>query len=192
MPTERADKHLIEEVQRGHIEATEQLYQRYYQRLVELARRQMNWRLRGVEGSSDLVQSVLRSVFELIREERVQLPEDGDLWPLLVRIALNKIRNKAKYWKRERRDQNRLSSLSGIDAVQKEPTPEDVAALDETVKELFAHFSDRRQAVLSRLLQDYKVGEIAAELGISERTVYNTRMAAAEVLRELIMTQSSQ
>ena len=191
MPTERVDKQLIEAVQKGQVEATEKLYQRYYQRLVELTRKQMNWRLRGVEGSSDLVQSVLLSVFELIREERVTVPEDGDLWPLLVRISLNKIRNKAKFWKRERRDQNRLSSLTGMDAVRKDPSPEEVAALNETVKEMFGHFSERRQAVLSRLLQDYGVGEIASELGISERTVYNTRMAAAEVLRELIATQSS-
>jgi DNA-directed RNA polymerase specialized sigma24 family protein len=133
----------------------------------------------------------LLSVFELIREERVQLPEDGDLWPLLVRISLNKIRNKAKFWNRDRRDQNRLSSLTGMDAVRKDPSPEDVAALNETVKELFGRFSERRQAVLSLLLQDYGVGEIANELGISERTVYNTRVAAAEVLRELITTQSS-
>ena len=63
--------------------------------------------------------------------------------------------------------------------------------LNETIKELFGQFSERRQAVLSLLLQDYGVSEVAKQIGVSDGTVYNTRMAAAEVLRELIETQSS-
>jgi RNA polymerase sigma factor (sigma-70 family) len=191
MTLERGDKELIEAVQAGEAQAAEHLFERYYFRLIELARRQMGWRLRSTVGSSDLVQSVLLSVFELIREERVQVPPDGALWPLLVRISLNKIRNQAKFWRRGRRDQERVSSVTELELVQKEPSPEDVAMLNETIKELFGQFSERRQAVLSLLLQDYGVAEVAKQIGVSERTVYNTRVAAGEVLRELIETQSS-
>jgi RNA polymerase sigma factor (sigma-70 family) len=191
MAVERGDKELIEAFQAGQVEAAGHLFERYYYRLIELARRQMGWRLRSTVGSSDLVQSVMLSVFELIREDRVQVPPEGALWPLLVRISLNKIRNQSKYWKRARRDQDRVTSAAELQIVQKEPSPEDVAVLNETIKELFGQFSDRRQAVLSLLLQDFGVSEVAERIGVSERTVYNTRIAAAETLRELIESESA-
>jgi DNA-binding NarL/FixJ family response regulator len=51
---------------------------------------------------------------------------------------------------------------------------------------LLAQFAPRRQSILRLALEGYGVGEIAASIGVSERTVYETRREAAHCLTRLL------
>jgi DNA-binding NarL/FixJ family response regulator len=49
-----------------------------------------------------------------------------------------------------------------------------------------APFSDRRRQIVELILAGEPVGQIAAQMGTTERTIYNTRRAAAKILEEAL------
>src|SRR4051812_28751710 len=181
------DQQLIAAYQQGDEAAASELFERYYIRLLDLIRGQLGWKLREVEGSTDVAQSVLRSFFSQIRQNHVQIGPDNSLWPLLVTIALNKMRNRGKFWQRECRDPSRQVPLEAQDdPLEQGPSPQDVVAVKELVDRLLEPFSDRRRKIIELILEGRPVGEIATELGTTERTVYNTRKAAAKILEQVL------
>ena len=182
-----SDEQLLLAYRQGSQQAATVLFERYYVRLLELVRRQLGWRLKEVEGSTDVAQSVLRSFFSQIGDEGVTLGPDDSLWPLLVTMTLNKVRNLGKFWQREKRDLGRQVTLEGKnDPLERGPSPEDAAAVKELVEQLLAPFSDRRRKILERILEGESAVSIASEIGTTERTVYNTRRAAAKILEQVL------
>jgi DNA-directed RNA polymerase specialized sigma24 family protein len=181
------DQQLILAYRQGDEEAATALFERYYIRLLELIRRQLGWQLKEVEGSTDVAQSVLRSFFSQIRNRSVQLGPDDSLWPLLVTIALNKVRNLGRFWQREKRDPDRQVPLNAEnDPLEHGPSPQDVAAVKELIGRLLEPFSDRRRRMIELILEGQPVGEIATQVGATQRTVYNTRRAAAKILEQVL------
>ena len=185
-PHEPDDQQLIAALGKDQGAAAEQLFARYYQRLVGHVQRKMGARLKQSETASDVAQSVFRSVFGRGQQEQIALEEGSSLWPLLTTIALNKIRNRARYWGRERRDRSRQAPLTDATFLQGDPTPADQAILEELVEQVLAAFPERRQQILKLVLQGYSVGETAEQIGVSERTVYETRRKADEILRQYL------
>jgi len=187
------DQKLIAAYRQGDEAAATELLEKYYVRLLELIRRQLGWKLRDLEGSTDVAQSVFRSFFSQVRENRVQIAPDNSLWPLLVTIALNKVRNLGKYWQREKRDPGRQVRLEGQDdPLENGPSPQDVAAVKELVDRLLEPFSPRRRRIIELILEGEAVGQIAQQVGATERTVYNTRRAAAKILEQVLASSGSQ
>jgi len=187
------DQKLIAAYRQGDEAAATELLEKYYVRLLELIRRQSGWKLRDLEGSTDVAQSVFRSFFSQVRENRVQIAPDNSLWPLLVTIALNKVRNLGKYWQREKRDPGRQVRLEGQDdPLENGPSPQDVAAVKELVDRLLEPFSPRRRRIIELILEGEAVGQIAQQVGATERTVYNTRRAAAKILEQVLASSGSQ
>ncbi len=132
------DDQLIRAYRAGDQQAATALFERYYQRLVELIRRQSGWRLKQAEGSMDVAQSVLRTFFDQVRNDRVAVGPDENLWPLLATITLNKVRNRGKFWQRARRDPTRVQPLDdGPDPLEAGPSPDDTVALADLVERLF-------------------------------------------------------
>ncbi|MCA9265902.1 MAG: helix-turn-helix domain-containing protein [Planctomycetales bacterium] len=181
------DQELIEAFRRGEEAAATQLFRLYHDRIVELTRRNLSWQIRGLEGSSDIAQSALRSFFGQLEKKAIQVTAEDGIWPLLVTITLNKVRSRGRYWGQQKRDARRTSPLPDVlDPLETEPSPEDAAILGDLVDELLGSFSDRRRRIIELFMQDYGTSEIAREVGTTERTVYNTRKAAAEILQRLM------
>jgi DNA-directed RNA polymerase specialized sigma24 family protein len=186
-PTHHPDEVLIAKFREGNEDAAAALFERYFERLVMLARGQLGWRLKGVEGSTDMAQSVLRSFFMQLKADDIRVGPEDSLWPLLVTITLNKVRNRAKFWQRERRDLARQIPLQeGGDPLESGPSPQDAAELRDLVDRLLEPFSPRRRRTIELILAGESVARIVAEVGTTERTVYNTRQAAARILERLI------
>jgi RNA polymerase sigma factor (sigma-70 family) len=185
-PEELADEQLLAAYRAGDEGAATALFKRYYARLVGLARKRMGRRLREVEESSDVALSVFESVFLRGRADQITIGANDSLWPLLVTITINKIRNRVKYWERQRRDRRREVSLEPRDPLESGPLPEDEASLQELIEQLLEPFSERRRRIIQCMLQGVPVSEIAALAGTSERTVYKTRQAVVQILERII------
>ena len=72
------------------------------------------------------------------------------------------------------------------------PSPQDVAAVKELVDRLLEPFSPRRRRIIELILEGQGVGQIAQQVGATERTVYNTRRAAAKILEQVLASGGSQ
>ena len=122
----------------------------------------------------------LKSVFLGIPTRKFDLASDKSLWPLLVTITLNKIRNRGKKHSGAKRDLSRNTRTEDYDFLVDGKCSHGEAELHDLVSELLSKFSGRRRRIIELILEDYGVGEIARELAISERTVYNTRQRCSE------------
>lgn len=181
------DDELLAAYRAGNEDAASALFERYYARLLKLIRQQMGWRLKEVDSSADVAQSALQSFFVQLKDGRIEVSAGKTLWPLLVTITLNKVRNRGKFWERQRRDPSRRVPLSqGSDPLVRGPTPEDAAVLQELIERLLAPFSGRRRRIVQLILEGCSIGEIAEQVGTTERTIYSTRQAAAKILDRVL------
>jgi len=177
------DAQLLAAFEQGDERAADILFQRYYRRLLRLVAAKRGWMLKQSESSSDVVQSVFHAVFAYGRAGKIQLENDKQLWPLLVKIALHKIYDHAKHLNRQSRDPKRQASIEISNLLSQGPAPESALVLTELIDELVAAFPERRQAIVLMLLQGEDVPIISRAVGVSERTVYHTRAAVAQVLK---------
>ena len=103
---------LIDNVRAGSNDAAEEIVNEYTAALVAVARRQMGAKLARRVDPEDIIQSTYRSLFVRMREGEYELGSGRDLWKLLVTIALNKVRRKAKFHRADRRNMDLDQSVT--------------------------------------------------------------------------------
>ncbi|MEZ6020771.1 MAG: RNA polymerase sigma factor, partial [Planctomycetota bacterium] len=101
--------HLVQEAQAGNVDALNELFARYHQTMIEVARRQLGPRLRLKEDPDDLAQTTFREATRDFARYRYQ--GESSLLAWLVQILKNKIRDKAEFYSAGKRDQGRERSL---------------------------------------------------------------------------------
>lgn len=140
----------------GDESAAQQLWERYYRRLVGLARVKLRNGQRRVMDEEDVVQSAFQSFCKGAEEGRFpQLQDRDDLWRLLVVITARKAINQQKYLNRKIRGNGKSGGESwlqvgGEDAERRaleqvvgaEPTPEFAAAIVEDFDQLLERLGD--------------------------------------------------
>ncbi len=91
------------------------IWRRYFRDLLELARNNLNKRIRRREDEEDVLQSMYKSF--CLRQQRGEFDLAGRdaLWKLLVTITLRKARNVAKKQTRDRRDIAREQTIADRD-----------------------------------------------------------------------------
>jgi RNA polymerase sigma factor (sigma-70 family) len=165
-------------------EAARLVWERYFPRLLTLARRHLDRRIRVLQDEGDVVQSMGRSFFRRLRRGDFDLADRDALWALLVTITLNKARNAADRHFAARRDVRRerllpLSDASRSDAAHEvfaleavEPTPAEAVVLNEALERRLRDLPepDLRQVAVMKL-EGYTNHEIAEAMECSERSV---------------------
>jgi RNA polymerase sigma factor (sigma-70 family) len=165
-------------------EAARQVFERYLPRLLTLARRHLDRRIRVLQDEEDVVQSMGRSFFSRLRRGDFDLADRDALWALLVTITLNKARNAADRHFAAKRDVRRVqpfprSDDSPSDAPYQafvpeadEPTPVEADALNEALEYRLRDLPepDLRQVALMKL-EGHTNHEIAEALQCGERSV---------------------
>ena len=177
---------LLERVKAGDHEAVRLLWQRYYPRLVALARKKLQGTPRRAADEEDAALSAFNSFCR--RAEQGQFPDLKDrdgLWALLVILTARKAADLVKHQCREKRGGGRVhgdsalrpaggdSGPGGFDNVEGgEPTPEEAALLAEGVENLLGRLRDPalRQVAVWKL-EGYTNAEIAERQGCSLPTV---------------------
>jgi RNA polymerase sigma factor (sigma-70 family) len=167
-------------------EAAQKLWERYSERLLQLASRKMRDAPKGISDEEDIAQSVFRNVCRGAAAGRFgDVRNRDDLWWLLVAITKQKVVDHIRRESAQKRGASRVrteSALSGRQRddrrfsldylVGREPTPEFLAMFDEEVSRLLALLRDDRlrQIALQRI-EGYTATEISAQMGISPRSV---------------------
>ncbi len=163
----------------GDQQAAEQLFERYANRLIALARSQLSSRLSQRVDAEDIVQSVYQCFFTHARAGSYQVQQGVDLWRLLVTMTLHKVQqqiNRHTAQKRAvRREQSFGSedSLLGLQAevLARDASPPEALALLEEVELLMRSLSPAHRRIVELRLQGYNRVEIATILRCSQRTV---------------------
>ncbi len=159
----------------------QQLWERYFERLVKLASARMP-RGRRMFDEEDVALSAFHSFCD--RAARGQFPklEDrDDLWRLLSTLTTRKLIGNLRHQARQKRGGGRVvgqpaGSESDSDqlsqVLSREPTPDAVAQLADDYDRLFVRLDDPvLKTIALRKLEGFSSEEIASELNISSRTV---------------------
>jgi RNA polymerase sigma factor (sigma-70 family) len=175
----------------GDQAAATELFRRYAERMLALARSRLSdWLARHVD-PEDVVQSAFRSFFTDARAGRYALRRSGDLWRLLVAITLHKLRRQAERHtagKRAAAREQRFEGEGGLSGLHvplpdRGPTPAEAAALADTLEHVLRGLEPLRRRMVELRLQGHGLDEIAADAGRSERTVRRLLEQVKERLR---------
>jgi RNA polymerase sigma factor (sigma-70 family) len=176
----------IANLKAGQASAAHQLWNRYADRLVDLARRKLGAAPKAVADEEDIAQSVFGSICRGAAAGRFdRLNNRDDLWWILLAVtrrkAVDHIRREASLKRgggrvRSESGLNRAAFAEGPFALDQligcEPTAELLAILEEQHRRLLGMLRDddlRKIAMLR--IEGYTVAEVADMLGISVRSI---------------------
>ena len=161
----------------GEANAAQKLWQAYFLRLVNVARKKLQDAPRRVADEEDVALSAFKSFCLGAEQGRFpQLSDREGLWALLVAITAHKTADYVRHNRRQKRGGLAPAAQgSGVDlnaVIGQEPTPEFAAHIAEQLQHLLALLDEDllRSIALARL-EGYSVEEIADRLGCVPRTV---------------------
>ena len=171
----------------GDPAAAQQLWERYFRRLVGLAREKLGGAPRRVADEEDVALSAFDSFCRAAGRGRFpQLTDRDDLWHLLFVITERKAADLVGYNRRRKRGggvvlgesglvgpASRAEADTGLDQFPgDEPSPEFAAQVAEEYQRLLRGLADPElEAVALWKMEGYSVEEIAAKLGCAARSV---------------------
>ncbi len=172
----------LDRLQEGDPAAVQQLFQRYFLRLVKLARKQLRQAMRRVADEEDVALSAFDSFCRNAeRGHFPQLHDRDDLWRVLAVITARK----ASHLRRDEGRQKRGGASPGAGAgaeldspsllaqvCSREPSPELAAQMTEEYERLLRLLPDDDLRRLARWrMEGHTIKEVAAKLGCAARTV---------------------
>jgi RNA polymerase sigma factor (sigma-70 family) len=182
---------MMTRVRAGDDTAETMVFRRFVRRLIVLAAKQFDARMRDRADVENVVLSAFKSFF--IRNQRGDflLADWGELWSILAMITLRKCGKRLRYLKAARRDASSEVTLreSGIRESRipdRAPTPVEAAILTETVERLFQSMEPEDRPIIEYIFMGYTAEEVAEQLDCSERTVRRVRQHAKNRLLKLI------
>jgi DNA-directed RNA polymerase specialized sigma24 family protein len=187
MSSDGSVSHWLGRLQAGDHAAAQQLWQRYFRRLVGLARRKLRDAPRRVADEEDVALSAFDSFCRGAEQGRFpQLGDRDDLWRLLFTLTARKAFDLVRDQRRQKRGGGAVrgdSALLGPEGssedeaglqqvLGREPTPEFAAQVAEECQRLLDRLSDDElRAVALAKMEGDTTAQIAAKLGRSPRSV---------------------
>ena len=186
MPSEGSVTNWIGQLQAGDSAVAQPLWERYFQRLVLLARKKLQGAPRRAADEEDVALSAFDSFCRAAEDRRFPTLADRDsLWRLLViltaRKALHIIRDEC----RQKRGGGHVLNETALGAatpegreagldevIGAEPTPDFAAQVAEEYRRLLDLLdSDELRLIAVSRMEGYSTEEIAGRLGCAPRTV---------------------
>jgi RNA polymerase sigma factor (sigma-70 family) len=157
----------------GDQQAAADLFCRYAERLVEMARHRVPSKLSARLDAEDVVQSAYRSFFVAARDGRYVLRATGDLWRLLVGITMHKLHHQIRRHTADKRQAGREQPVGDMEqeSHRHATPPDEVVALADLLEQTLADFDELERRMIELRLQGYRLGEIATETGRCLHTV---------------------
>jgi RNA polymerase sigma-70 factor (ECF subfamily) len=167
------------------------VFRRYAGRLVALAARQFDARMRDRADVENVVLSAYRSFFGRQARGEFDLADWQGLWSLLAVITLRKCSKRRRHLRAARRDARRewpgpaTEDLARL-IPDRDPTPEEAVMLSEMVEQLVGATEPGDRPIVEQILMGYTAEEVAERCDCSVRTVGRVRQRARQrLLRQL-------
>ena len=183
MPGEASVTTWIGQLRQGNPAAAQELWQRDFAQLVDVARDRLRGASRRAADEEDVALSAFHSFCQAAARDRFpRLGSRDDLWQVLVMLTARKAcqerlrQSTVKRGGQQDIQGGRLCPTiedTDLDEILgKEPDPEFTAMIAEQFEQLLALLPDEDLRQVARLrLEEYTNTEIAKRLGCSERTV---------------------
>jgi DNA-directed RNA polymerase specialized sigma24 family protein len=164
-------------------EAARQLWERYFDQIVRLARARLGAAPRGPADEEDVALSAFGSLCRGIAAGRFpRLSGRDELWRLLATITARKVIDQVQRESRQKRGGGRVRNESDLEGSEESgalgniaspaPTPAFLAMMSEDVRRLFGLLPDETLRLIALLrLEGYTNEEAAASLGCAVRSV---------------------
>jgi RNA polymerase sigma-70 factor (ECF subfamily) len=167
-----SDASLLHRYQSGDDAAATDIYLRYATRLRALARQYCTPHYAGRFDADDVIQSVFRAFFHGARRLVYDVPPEGELWGLLMVLALNKVRTLVGHHEASKRAVRHTASVPDLDSHPALAADDSAAAfLRMVMDEQMAALPESNRAIIRLRTEGYEVAEIAEATGRSRRTV---------------------
>ncbi|NBO92240.1 MAG: RNA polymerase subunit sigma-70 [Planctomycetia bacterium] len=160
----------------GQGEVAQNLWERYFARMVVLARNKLRASASRAADEEDIALSAFHSFFRAASEKRFpRLANRDDLWQVLVVLTARKAIDQRKYETRQKRADTATRPLddAAIDTiVGTDPDPAFAAMVADEFRVLLEKLGDEQlRQIAVRKLEGFTNDEIAADLGCTVRTV---------------------
>ncbi len=168
---------LIDRCRRGDDDAARRLFDAYVDRLIPLAKRRISQRLASRIDPEDVIQSVFRTFFARLKDDRFDLATQDDLFRLLVRITVHKTLRSIAHHRAAKRDPNlelphgEASQDQLFRLLADEPTPEAAVTFLDQLEHFMSQLRPDDREILEMRLQGHSTEEIAEKLGTYDRKV---------------------
>lgn len=193
----------ISELKCGKDVASQKIWERYFEKLVRVASRQLGSAPRRIADEEDVAVSVFQCLCDgAVAGRFSQLRDRDDLWKLLTAISSMKAVDQIRRQTAKKRGGTDLRGESIVAAMTSqpggfdqlldgEPTPEFLAIMDEQQRELFRALPDASQREVARLrFEGFSNEEIAEQLGTSLRSVERKLKIVREIWTDFLQAQS--
>ena len=183
-PADISDRSLLRRVRTGSDDAATEIYLRYADRLLALARANTSADLSPRVDAEDIVQSVFRTFFRRVSKGNYDVPDGEELWKLFLVMGLNKIRTVGAYHRAAKRDvrlasgatefENRANASDGDEA--------SLNMLKMVIDELLADLTPAQRDIINMRIEGHEVKQIADRMGRSKRSVERILQGFRETL----------
>ncbi len=184
MTNEHSVSRWLDGIKAGDEASIAQLWHRYFERLVRLARGKLPGHCRRAYDEEDVALSAFQSFCQRAAGGKFPtLSDRNDLWRLLLTLTLRKAVLTIRHHTRRKRGAGRVmgesafqdgdrTALGLAEILENGPSPDDAVQFAEDVERRLDQLKDSvLQKIALRKLEGCGVDEIATELGASTRTV---------------------
>jgi len=177
--------HWLKGMKKQDQESIRNLWYRYFDKLVHIARTKMGTRSNPLNDEEDIAMSVFCALNNAAVNNRLeQLTNRNELWALLLTITQRKIINARRYESAQKRSDVRTINETDLNTAlesthvfnmdllaSEEPTPDTLSILNEQFHILIEQLSDAKlKRIAIKKLEGYRNEEISKIMGVAVRT----------------------
>ena len=189
---------LLNAMQKGEDWAFDTFFKKHYDQLVHLAKKKIGSFPLRTHDEEDLALSAMNSLFNCLRENRLEAQNSIELWRILVAITNRKLINYREQQHAQKRGSGKVRGdsiwASTRDNVFHEQpdmkqtmTPDAQVELLETMDRLFQQLEDDKTREVARLmLEGYRISDIAEALNCVRRTIERKIVRIRELWSEVL------
>ena len=171
------DRDLVSNYQAGSESAARDLFDKYCERLMKLAKRRIGQRMASRFDPEDVIQSAFRTFFTRVKNDEFTFEAEDDLFKLLVRLTVRKTLRRIEHHSAAKRNPNseaaqRTDDIEPFSLIaSRAVTPDMEVALIDEFQLFIGDLPELDRQVIELKIQGYTTAEIAEKVGSYERKV---------------------